>query len=886
MAAAIARAQDPGGAPPEKDKKPPAEDITVNINVNHGFAYRPNTWVSVDLLVLNTKKDISGWLELRAYAGEDLESPIYRVPLESPKDSHKHFQVTCRLRTTTSRLSVQLYNGRRAVLDYPTFLDINPIDERDILSLVLDQDGAGFGFLNNVAEAFYEEYPRFYRETVTPETIGFLSTRLQCYTPFDLVVFGKMDLARLGKPQREALTGYVRQGGRIVFCTGEYAERCHDVWMQSLACVAVGAKEVVKEGDMARALFSEADAKGARADRDIFFAELKPTDPGVKTLAATSANGGRILATRRALGGGFVYTLAVDADGHAFQECPGFLKIWDEISRRRTGGFEINRQACKEYIAQAMPRLCGVVVHPRSSVMIYLGLYGLAVGGNWLLFNRLKRREWSWATLVLLSGAFTLYAVFFGTSGRATQSEINQVHLLRLAAHEGQPSDKPVLAEQTALVAMLTPHTSTQTVRLLGNSALADDATLAQNLNNRYSFRMQSRPFTFAEEETPRIEGLRLGASDLRVVEIDDVRTIPGPITGTIQTNDREIQYSIQNRSGLEFSECYLYVHGQFLQVTVPPREGAYEGHTVTSPSSYGTPGDYATFDGKPLFLAADEFRGPAGLRSIDAEQLTSQLMPEFRKHVMAHAVQGSGTNEGSSRQPLLCAWVNGPAPDIIQPEKNIRNNISQMLVFAPLQWAASSTVTTHTNLPILLETANAMDASRGVQVTCGSTIPCHIVIPKSLLEDADTCSLRFSLDLKHAQSNVPPDSLLQWEPDLAKEQWVIDTESTDAQGTTRRARDFEELRSYVLQNPTDIAADIPLETARKLEGTIRRLRTRFPAWAELAAPDGFKAFKIISGTCRVGGEDTTSFSNIIRAHCTLSVSKQIGQQGESLPWQ
>jgi len=852
------------------------EDYTVNINVNHGFAYRPDAWVPVDILVLNTKKDLAGWLEVRVYGSDDLESPIYRVPMQSPKDSHKHFQVICRLGATASRLSVQLYNGRRAVLDYPTFLDINPIEDRDLLSLVLDQDGAGFGFLNSIAETFYQDNPRFYRETVTPEMLSFLSNRLQCYTAFDVIVFGKTELSRLGKPQRDVLNAYVQQGGRIVFCTGEYADRYRDPWIESMAGVAVGNKEVVKEDVVARAFFSEEEARGARADRDIFLAELKPTQPGVKTLATASTHGAaRILATRRAMGSGYVYMLATDADGRAFQDCPSFLKIWDEASRRRTTEFQINRSECRQLLERALPMLCGVVLQPRSSVIIYLGLYGMAVLVNWLVFNRLKRREWSWATLVLLSTGFTLYAMFFGTSGRATESEINEVRILRMAAGDEVATGNPVPAEQITWAGLLSPHTSTRKLQLTGDSPLIME-TSTPNLY-RGAMRFQSRPFTFIQDDTPRVEGLRLGASDLRLVEIDSTCMLPGPITGKVRTESNSVYYTVKNDSGFRFSDCYLYVHGQFVSLSPPAPSDQVEGNTAYA-AQRGRQQDYITVNGNTMDYNLDYLEGiHFSMGSANVDDLVREAMPAFRRYVMARAVRGYAESGEFAEVPLLFAWTAERQPPAIESATDAKHNINETLVIAPLQWEDSSREDMVYSLPVFIENSRGGFYMNTAPVD-GATARCHILLPPPLTKDAIKSRLCLSLGI-WGQGIAPPGAM-RWEPAAAADKW-------QCREGTASGREPTAGNTYIIDGVLEAATDIPPDKLRVLETSAQRANIPPDLAATMLSPDGnYKNYKIISGVCHIGIEGDLRSASPLQASCTLEVTRKVETQGDLLPWQ
>ena len=59
------------------------DDISVDIQATHLFGYRAATWVPIDLVVKNNKRDFTGWVEIRTYQNDTLEKPIYRLPVDS-----------------------------------------------------------------------------------------------------------------------------------------------------------------------------------------------------------------------------------------------------------------------------------------------------------------------------------------------------------------------------------------------------------------------------------------------------------------------------------------------------------------------------------------------------------------------------------------------------------------------------------------------------------------------------------------------------------------------------------------------------------------------------------------------------------------------------------
>ena len=169
--------------------QPGEGDVFIDVNVNYRLGYRDGTWVPVDVLVDNRMRDFTGYVEVRTYAGDTLLSPVYRIPAQSPKSSKKRFRFHCHLNRAT-RLEAMLYHKRKPVLPVPSWLDLRPIREQDLLGLVLDEEPTDYGFLNAAFATFRtEEDPvRFYREEVPRGALHLLADFPQCYEPYDAVM--------------------------------------------------------------------------------------------------------------------------------------------------------------------------------------------------------------------------------------------------------------------------------------------------------------------------------------------------------------------------------------------------------------------------------------------------------------------------------------------------------------------------------------------------------------------------------------------------------------------------------------------------------------------------------------------------------------------------
>ncbi len=542
----------PGQAQPEK------KEISVDMFVNYGFAYRDGTWVPLDVMVRNPERDVKGWLEVRTYATDQLQSPIYRTPIESPRDSTKRFQVGVFLRGTT-RIEVQLFaggeesGGGRRVFDFAPYLDVTPIESKDLMVLVLDEDATGFGFLNTAAER-QDKTRRLHRETLTRSNLPRLASWPQCYEPFDCIVLANTDPEGIGARQRELLYDYVSAGGTLVACTGDRAEAYHGTWIEEMAGVTIGAEQTVSESEFAATVFDEANRAGARDFRQIAVATLEPRQEGIARLGESAR-----LATRTAIGSGHMYVLAVDPESRALQSCEGFVKLWQDILARRQERWELNMDSAAEYAANTLPRMSGIVIHSKSSVMLYLVLYFfVAIVGNWLVFNWLKRREWFWVALVVFAFGFTAYAVVFGTSGRASKSELHKVEVVRLGREGGA-------GRVYSNIGVLTARTANYTIEMANPYALAQDLTiLVEDWRRPGSVVNVNRtPFCLVQTEPPKVAEFRVGASEMRLVQFNSDAPVAAHVHGMVTFNEQGmLEADIRCDTDFTIQSPFVWVNG------------------------------------------------------------------------------------------------------------------------------------------------------------------------------------------------------------------------------------------------------------------------------------------------------------------------------------
>jgi hypothetical protein len=540
-------------------------EISIEVLPQFVTTFRQGSWVPVDVLVNNNKLDVSGALEITLKNFDEPQSPVYRLPVESPKGSRKRFRMYCNLGSAT-QLEVMLYHGKRKVFRDPVRLALQPIDKNDVLALILDDEPADYGFIYNAVQQVSPGLT-FHREGLHASELSQLPEYPQCYDPYTLIVLGRVDPGEIPERQRELLRRYVEHGGVVVLCVGENASRFKGTWIETLAGVSIGEVTPADERVFANQVFSAEFAQGARDGKSIVRAEITPAaGTYVQNMGGSATGTDGVLAVIRPLGSGHIVTIAVDAAGKALHGTAGFTELWSNLIELREEAAEPHYDLASWKAANALPSATGIRVYPRSSVLIYLGLYfAIGIVGNWIFWSMLKRREMAWVCLIFISFGFTAYALIYGTAGRAKATELSQLEVLRL------PIDSPT-AKLRSAVGIVAARSSRYTLSFVNAYPLVSDIEAGgavMGMPQRPTLMNRINTFQFVQGPAAAVNNFTVGASEMRVVQIESEIASPGKIEGTLHWDANGIHGELTNNTGLNVRAPFLLANGKRLPLRV-----------------------------------------------------------------------------------------------------------------------------------------------------------------------------------------------------------------------------------------------------------------------------------------------------------------------------
>lgn len=687
-------------------------DIRVTIlDVGYNSAYRNGTWVPVDVLVENEREDITGYLEVRTlWNYTQVQSPVYRVPVESPLHSRKRIRVHCLLKDA-ARVEAALYQRGRRVGEVPTWVDVTPIRPTDSLVLVMDEISGNYSFLYNVLQDASGER-RVYRHELGTEGLSNLPGYATCYDAFDLIIMSEIDPGRIGVRHRELLRNYVESGGVLVAGIGESANVYRNSWVEELLGVRIGESQVVRETDYAPHVLPAGMAERANESRQYSVPALEPVVEDVKVFGQELP-----LATMRRVGSGAVVALAVDGPSKALQDTQGYHHLWRNLAALRQSRRDLDVGPAAQAVEQQLPWISGVRIQPKSTVMAYLGLYVLVgIVGNWLFWNYLKRREMAWVCLVLISIGFTTYAVTFGTLGRAKNSEISFIDVLEIP----QGADT---ADRYSLAGVLTAGTARYAGSLSSDYALATEAGRLGGVAIYSQGRpIEASPFTFIEDDPARIENMRVGASELRLLHLQDEVPVPGSIEGALIHDDSGLHGTLVNRTGMDLASPVLYYLGHFY-----PLGRTDDGWSVNFPPPALEAQADVGFENHWFDLNYTQPWAGRGDGNIDSLRQRVMLL------LMLQPTQGGQPTLDTQLGPFVMGWTTRALEPAFQLDEPIDVRMHETLVVTDVDVehrgaAAEIPIPLHVQVTDVGYNRNP----NSHQINAGTTIDAYISVPSS----------------------------------------------------------------------------------------------------------------------------------------------------------
>jgi hypothetical protein len=531
------------------------EDLSLEVRAGFDGFYKIDTWLPVKVTVANRGADLQGTLRLRDdNAGFGLSNVRYRYPVELPGQSRKQFTLYVPLRGQR-RLVVELVDDQDTVL-LSERANVSALGrEEDVLIGVVAKDPSLLHRLSGLQS--------------TNQRIGVahlqpndLPLHPRAWAGLDIVVFNDIDSAQLTPAQQDALSSWLRGGGRLVVGGGPNAAQTtaglkhllpfSGVTMHTLPHPLIGLQNFIRT---------------PLADRGPYIAAV-PTDFTGNVLAQQDQLP-LIIAVRRGLGQ--VYYLALDLSLAPLD----ILASQPQFFPRLIGPLEARSHLVENFNAYTMRDSLALIpdqtLPSPYTVALYLIVYILAMGPvNYFVLRRMKRREWAWFSIPLIILVFSGFGYFSGFRLRGGRPLLRQITVIQ--ADVGAP-----LSRIDSFIGIYSPYRADYDLKIEGRA-------LVESLGSSGI----GSELTVTTGDSTTVENLRSDIGGMPSIVAHSHAASPR-ITGNLRYNraSQRLSGTVINNTGHALANVLLVTDNQVLELgTLPSGQTQVDG-TVSPRYAY-----------------------------------------------------------------------------------------------------------------------------------------------------------------------------------------------------------------------------------------------------------------------------------------------------------
>ncbi len=553
-----------------------------------GFS-KANRWIPIRVRLENNGPDQNGRIEIK-FSEFDADKTVYSYPLELPAAARKEVTLYIYLHAYTSLLHVNYVTGpdkSLAKIDLPLSL----AGDADLLIGVLTETPSAFNLLSQVRPASGITRLAFLKLEDIPSYAHALAS-------LDILFIANIDTGPLSSAQRQALSGWVASGGRLVLTGGVDAQKTASAFLagseegapaaqsphellpfipnpaaQSLQvtglqdAAAVSCLEALQafagstiaidnsQGGLVIAVGQPVENAHIVLSAD--FAPGTDLAPGADVDPSTDVASQNLtspvaLAIRKEAGFGEVIYLAFDpaaASLSQWRDMPAFYYALLGYGLPRASWADGVRETSSA--TDAAQSLSDLRLPSIFLIGCFLGIYVLALGPlNYLLLRLLKRRELGWLSIPAMVIFFTVLIFIFGSFSRGSQPTLNEFTLVQ--AFPGVSE-----ARLDGVIGLYSPNRSTYKVKI----------------NNPF---LMHYPIQNSREASVQQDGTSVSLPDIRI-DVSGVETvsfegsIPAPqFSSTLKVStstSTSLKGSISNTSSLALHDTVLLYPGGALRM-------------------------------------------------------------------------------------------------------------------------------------------------------------------------------------------------------------------------------------------------------------------------------------------------------------------------------
>jgi hypothetical protein len=646
-----------------------AQDATASISmsVNAGFdgSFRENEWMPLYVRVSNDGGQVDGRLVVRPETSNGSLTSTYSVPISLPQGARKTVFLYATALSFANQLRVELIGNDGAVVAAEP-ANVRSVQARDQIHLVISTSPGGSVDLTGVHDINYNGFQANWPVSNIPDWAVALAS-------VDFMLFSDVDTGTLSTRQRQAIADWIAQGGHLIVTGGPN-------W-QATAAGLTDLLPLTPTGSTTLSDLSALQQWTRFRDGDLKQPTVIATG-ALKSDAQTLVSGpnGVPLLVRSLRGSGTVDYLAADPNTQPLRGWTGMSSLWltlgTTVNPVPSWGYGIDNWDQAVNAVNIMPGvnllpdilpLCGFLV-------AYIALIGPL---NYLVLNRINRREYAWITIPVFILVFSVLAWSVGFNLRG-----NEVTASRLAVVQSWPNAERAQVQE--VVGLLSPRRATYTLTADPNSFLRPVPRIAQSSllanTTQVSTDIQQSD-VFRAANFPVDASFIAGFSSNAFVDKPAITGQASLFYSDPAQGAQGMRGSVRNDSPYTLKDPIILVRGQSLALNKPlaPGEVATFDLTLTStelpspsPLAFAPGGFTSVFQRSYIYQSSI----PQTIKDILGDQLptrryyapdddTPQGQEALRRRYFLSSFINDAYNQltGRGNRAYLAAWAEGASP-------------------------------------------------------------------------------------------------------------------------------------------------------------------------------------------------------------------------------
>ncbi len=388
------------------------DSITWQISVGYGEVVKSGVWTPVTITIANDGPDVSGTLQVRT---PNNANTVYSQPVDLPHGANKRIVlpvVSDMEGWGNGTYNVQLRSGNATIKQER--VRVRHVNGDELVIGVLSEDSAA---LPQLADLGRGGPGRAALARLLPADLPERSEYLQS---FDTLFIHAVDTSQISEAQREALRLWVINGGRLV--VGGQQQTTSG--LADLLPATVGG-----DGGTSSIVALET-ATGWRASDRSFSTPIIQLEPNTGTDVVRGDNDAPLL-VQQMLGSGTVVLTAFDLN--ALSEAGNVADLWQRVLFFSWQQPVLAALQQNWFALQNVLDLPSLALPSVFTLLLFLLLYIIAVGPlNYLVLQRMGRREWAYVSVPVLVLLFSGGAYAWGTVDRGGETINTQLSFVRV----------------------------------------------------------------------------------------------------------------------------------------------------------------------------------------------------------------------------------------------------------------------------------------------------------------------------------------------------------------------------------------------------------------------------------------------------------------------